>query len=238
MKKLKTLFVTMLIATLSFALITDDAYARGGGSRGGGGFRSSSRPSSRPASRPKSSPSKSSPSKSTEKKSWGGNKATKPTTGRTTAKPKMTAAQQKSLETAKKNGTAFKSKTAAQDAFKTKYASQYKSKYATKPATRPSHIPQTTKVGNTNVNVVYNQQYGGYGYMHPTLGTWMMYDVMTDMIMMNMLMNQHHYVVEQPVQHSTHVTVVRHRTSPFCVIASGFVVVLIIVGVVISVNKG
>jgi hypothetical protein len=56
----------------------------------------------------------------------------------------------------------------------------------------------TTTVGGSNVNVSYNSQYGGYGYMHPTLGTWMMYDMISDAAMMSTMMRNDGYYVGQP----------------------------------------
>jgi cytoskeletal protein RodZ len=178
MKKMHKVAMVLLVAVMFLFAGMSDLFARGG-SRGGGS-RSFSRPSSSRTSRPSSSRTST--------------RSTKPSSSkRTTTAPKRTAAQQKSYEKAKANGTAFKSKSAATSAFKQKNASKYTSTYKTQPATRPSHIPQTTKVGNSNVNVTYNVNQGGYGYMHPTLGTWMMYDAMTDAVMLSMLMKNNHY---------------------------------------------
>jgi len=198
MKKLKTVLMVGIVALMSVMFVSEDAFARGG--------RSSSRSSSSRSSSSRKSYSKPSANKPSARKSWSQKKKTVKPSSRKTAKKKMTPAQQKSLETAKKNGTAFKSKSAAQSAFKTKHASKYKSKYSTKPATRPSHIPQNTNVGGVNYNVTYNQGMGGYGYMN-TLGTFMMYDMMSDSIMRNRMMAQQHYIVQPPV--------IVHRTSSF-----------------------
>jgi hypothetical protein len=234
MKKIRTMLLMGMIALLSVAFVTEDAFARGG-SRGGGSRSSGSR--SRSTSRPKSSPSKQKTTqqkKTQQKKTWGSKSKT--TSSKATAKPKMTAAQQKSLEIAKKNGTSFKSKTAAQDAFKTKYASTYTSKYTAKPATRPAHIPQTTSVGGTNYNVSYNQSYGGYGYMGPS-GSWIMYDMMTDMAMMNMMMSQNNYVVHNPVNHRVHATHVNGHHRVLKIVIPALLITIIIVLIFVNVKK-
>ena len=44
-----------------------------------------------------------------------------------------------------------------------------------------------------NVNVTYNAGLGGYGYLHPTLGTWILYSAMTDAVMMSALMSRGGY---------------------------------------------
>lgn len=138
----------------------------------------------------------------------------------------MTAADKKLADKAKKQGTSFKDRKAATSNFKEKYSKQYTSKYATKPATRPSHIPQSTTVDGKTYNVTYNQQYGGYGYMGP-LGTWIMYDMFTDAIMMNMMMRQHGYY--HPGMNSG--TVV--HTGPdagvvLCIILGGLLLIFIV----------
>lgn len=206
--KILTMLVALAIVFASFG----DAFAR----RSGGGGRS------RSSSFKRSAPKKSAPkirkattqkakSKKAIAKKTKSQKAIKGTSKRSTAKPKRSPAQQKSFEQASKNGTVFKSKSAAQSAFKKKNAGKYGSKYATKPATRPSHVPQTTSVGGSNVNISFNASHGGYGYMHPTLGTFMMYNAMSDAIMMQSLMRRNHYIVDTP--HVAVAPVVIHRRS-------------------------
>jgi hypothetical protein len=190
-------------------LLPVDCFARPGGSSGGGrsGGFSSSRSSSFSSSRSSAPKPSATPSKS------GGFSTTKSPT--TTSSPTTTGFSSQSSSVAKpqskptpvdlkttkmvKVGNQTMSKDQAVADFKTKHASTYTSKFSSEPAKRPAHIPTTTTVGNTNVNVSYNSQYGGYGYMHPTLGTWMMYDVMSDMAMASMLMNNHGYVAHAPV---------------------------------------
>lgn len=90
-------------------------------------------------------------------------------------------------------GTTFQNRSQAETAFKQRNAGQFSSRYRSEPSSKPSHIPQTTRVGGRNVNVGYNTGLGGYGYLHPTLGTWMMYNAMTDVAMMSVLMNRGGY---------------------------------------------
>jgi len=90
-------------------------------------------------------------------------------------------------------GTTFQNRSQAETAFRQRNAGQYPSRYRSEPSSRPSHIPQSTRVNGRNVNVSYNAGLGGYGYMHPTMGTWMMYSAMSDMAMMSMLMNRGGY---------------------------------------------
>lgn len=225
MKKLKTLAVVALVSLMSLAVVTEDAFARGGRS---GGSRSYSRPAPRPAPRP--TVRKVTPVKATPAKSWGSKKAIAPKTGRATAKPKMSAAQTKSLETAKKNGTTFKSKDAATAAFKAKEAGKYPSKYPTQPAKRPEHIPSTTMVNGKSVNVTYNVERGCYGYgSGPGLGTFIAYNMMSDAIMRDRYMARSHYMV-QPVMVQQPVVV---RTGPsigtIIIITLGIVIVLAVI---------
>ena len=154
-----------------------DAGRRGGGSRSSAGR---SRPSR------SRTPSRSNTRSGSNRSSTASRKATKPNTRKATKADKALAAK------AKKNGTSFKSKKEATAAFKKKNATKYKSKYASKPATRPSHIPASTSVGGRNVNVTYNVNHGGYGYMGAG-GSWMMYNAMADAAMMGTLMRTQGY---------------------------------------------
>lgn len=122
-----------------------------------------------------------------------------------TSTPKVTKVESPRLKTyneAKAGGTLFSSKAEAQNAFKNKYAAQYTSKYASEPATKPAHIPQAVKdAGGVERPIVYNQGSGGYGYWSgggPNLGTFIIYDALSDMIMLNMLMNNHNYQYGPP----------------------------------------
>lgn len=200
MKKLRTLIVVAMVAAMSFMFVTENVEARGGSrSSSRSSFSSRSRPTSRPSvTRPASKPSK-----------------PRSSSTRSITAPKRTPAQQKSFETAKKNGTVFKSKSAAQSSFKTANATKYPSTYKTKPATRPDHIPQTTMVGGKSVNVTYNVERGCYGY---GMGSaFSPYNSMADLVMLNMLMQRNHYVVDSPIVHqSTRVVVRQQRASWVC----------------------
>jgi hypothetical protein len=171
-----------------------------------GGFRSSSRSSFRSSSSTKSGGwgSKATPTPSVSKPStsgaWGSKSATT-----SPAAPKS-AVDNAAYKAAKTSGKAFTTKDAAVADFKAKSAAKYTSTYKTEPTTRPSHIPTTTTVGGSNVNISYNSQYGGYGYMHPSLGTWMMYDMISDAAMMGVMMQRDgYYVGAQPavIHHSS-----------------------------------
>ncbi len=102
-------------------------------------------------------------------------------------------------DTARRSGTLYSTKAEAQSAFSSRYASQYGSTFQSEPATRPNWIPQSTLVGGQSVNVTYNPGLGGYAYLHPTLGTWMLYNAMSDAIMLDSLMNHHNYYYGAPV---------------------------------------
>lgn len=199
MKFLKSfLGILISLSVMSFYLgelpflgkVQDIAYAKGGGSRsssssrssgGGWGSKSSSKSSSKAS------------SSTAPKKSAGWSGSSRPDTK---ADTKVNASKDANLAArAKAQGTAFNSRTEAQKAFQNdpKVKQKYTSSYSTQPSSRPSHIPQTTKdtSGNT-YNVTYNQDRGGYGYMDG-MGTWMMYDALSDMAMMSMLMNDNNY---------------------------------------------
>lgn len=114
--------------------------------------------------------------KASKKGSWGSSKK------KAGKSKKATAADRKTYEKAKAQGTTFKTRKAAADNFKKKNAAKYASSYTSKPATRPGHIPQTTMVGGAQTTIIYNQTGGGYGYMN-SLGTFMLYNAMADVAM-------------------------------------------------------
>lgn len=189
------------------------------GSRSSGGFGSSSRSSSGSSSRsssgsfgsgwgsssskPKSSPAASSsskPSTSTIKSSfsWGSSSSSKSSVVKPANKT-ASSVDSKITSSTKSSGKSFSSKESAISSFKADNAKEtvkggkFTSRYDSPPSVRPSHIPATTTVANKNVNVTYNSQYGGYGYMHPTLGTWMMYDMLSDAAMISAMSHNHGY---------------------------------------------
>lgn len=122
------------------------------------------------------------------------NNTSKETVSKTKTKRKLSKADKKLAAKAKKSGKYHKDRKSARSDFKKKNAKKYTSTYKTKPATRPTHIPRTTMVGGVSYNIGYNAAYGGYGYMGVG-GRWMMYDMMTDIVMMDMMMNRSGYVV-------------------------------------------
>lgn len=195
------------------------AYSKGGGFSSGGrssSFSSGSRSSGFSSGGSKSSGWGSS-SKSTSSSGWGTssksssgwgtsksngsgsswwNGSSSKSSGFSSSKSKTTA-DSLSYQRAKDNGTAFTSKTAAVNNFKTKYADKYPSTFKTEPKTRPNYIPQSTNVGGKSYNVTYNNQYGGYGYMGPG-NSWVSYNPMMDALVLSSLMNSHNYYVGTP----------------------------------------
>jgi hypothetical protein len=185
----------------AFALTTavpDLAEAKGSRSRSSFGSSSRSKPSSSWGSKRKATPRKAVKPKASS--GWGSSSKKKATATTSSSKPKKTGLTSKDKsgrkgttyqaktksgkpisktdmaahKKAKEKGTAFKSKKAAMTDYKAKNKGKFPAKYDKKPATRPSHIPQTTMVGGRNTTVVFNQGYGGYGYM--MAGAWVMYD--------------------------------------------------------------
>jgi len=169
-------------------------------------------------------------STSKSKDVWG----TKTSTNKATTKSKTPVVKKttskKSVYTPKKS-TTFKTKSSAKADFKKKSASKYTSTYATKPTTRPSYIPNTYSTGGTSYNINYNSRYGGYGYMH--LGTWMMYDMMSDAIMMDTMMRNDGYAYDGMPGYTPRV---RRSTNIFDVVI-WLVVFGIIGGVVVLIIK-
>lgn len=196
-----------------------------------GGFRSSSRSSFRSSSSTKSGGwgSKATQTPSVSKPSTSGAWGSKSTPAAANTAPKS-AVDNAAYKAAKTSGKAFTTKDAAVADFKAKSAAKYTSTYKTEPATRPSHIPTTTTVGGSNVNVSYNSQYGGYGYMHPTLGTWMMYDMISDAAMMGVMMQRDGYYAggAQPA-------VVHHSSSGTTALSIVLAIVIIFVSITVAV---
>lgn len=196
----------------------------------GGGFRSSSSRSSSSSSSTRSSGwgSKSTPTPSASKPSTSGAWGSKSAPAAANTAPKS-AVDNAAYKAAKTSGKAFTTKSAAEADFKAKSAAKYTSTYKSEPTTRPSHIPTTTTVGGSNVNVSYNSQYGGYGYMHPSLGTWMMYDMISDAAMMGVMMQRDgYYVGAQP-------TVIHHSSSGTMALSIVLAIVIIFVSITVAV---
>ena len=174
---------------LTLLMVADDAFARRGGFSGGRSFSSRSFSSSRGFSSRRSV------------SSWGSTRQRTGTTTRqslsgsrgSTARANTRGVSQANYQRARANGTTFQSRQQAEQAFVSRNASQYPSRYASQPTSRPGHIPQTTRVDGRNVNVTYNAGLGGYGYLHPGLGTWVLYSAMADAAMLGVLMSRNHY---------------------------------------------
>jgi len=235
MKKFSKVALVLLVAVMFLFTGISDLMARGG-SRSSSSRSSSSRSSSR-SSRPTKSTSsrsaRSAPKKTTVK-------STKPKSSkRTVAKPKRSAAQQKSFEASKKNGTSKMTKAQSMNKFKSDKAMQkkYTSSYASKPVTRPSHVPTSTRGPNgTSYNVTYNQSHGGYGYTN-ALGAYIMYDMMSDSIMRNRMMSRSGYSYIGDT--SMNGTVVVHRSSGHALlwVLLGLGVLVVVIVVVSQVSK-
>ena len=220
--KIKNL-TTALIAATVLLIGVSSIEAKSYRSSGGGGKSSSF--SSRSYSSSKSKSTK--PSSSPTKKSYSGNKSSskKNDTSKRTFK---NAGDKQAYQKASKNGTAFKTKKEAQTAFKKNNAKKYPSTYKTEPSKRPEHIPQTTKGPDGNTyNVNYNMNQGGYGYTN-SLGTFIAFDAMTDLIVLNSLMSQNNYVVNS--QHVPHTTQVHHTSSGIGFIWGFVFILLLLVG--------
>lgn len=178
---------------LALAIFAGDVYSKGFSSGGrSGGFSSGGRSSF-------SSPKTSSSSKRSTSSSSTKSSSFKPASqNKGSSAPKYKSTTDKvAYEKAVKSGTAFKTRDEAVKDFSAKHGAKYTSTFPKEPVTRPSYIPQTTTVGGRSYNINYNPQYGGYGYMN-SLGTWMMFDALTDAATMTMLMNNHGYYTGSP----------------------------------------
>lgn len=231
----KKLGVFALIAVMSLSVI-GDGLAKGGGFRSSGSSRSfSSRPST-------SSPSKSWGSSSSKPtKSWGSSSSTKPV--RKVETPKSLA-DRKAYETAKSNGKAFTTKSAAVTDFKAKAKSDpklqasleksYPTKYATEPSTRPAHVPQSYN----GSPVIFNN--GGYGYNGPNgfnpLLTYMIVDSLSDAMLMSSMQNNGYRVGPPPVAQHTTVAAEDEGTVWGTIVKVFFTIVLIGIAVVVIIK--
>lgn len=105
---------------------------------------------------------------------------------------------------ATKSGKAFTTKESATADFKAKYGSQYTSSFKTEPASRPSYIPSRYRYNGRDVDIVYNPGMG-YGYWNgggPGLGTFLLYDAISDAanaaMISNAMANRGYYVGAVP----------------------------------------
>lgn len=186
---MKTLLKTLLIAALT--ICTLDAKSSGSS------FKSSSSSfKSSPSSTPKSSPSSAKYTGGTTSSSKPGSVAPQTST-RVGSKVEVSRYQE-----AVKSGKAFTTRESAVADFKTKNATSFTNKFTSEPTKRPDYIPSNYTSGGQSYNVVYNPTVGGYGYWNgggPGLGTWMVYDTLSDMAMMNTMMARQNYYVGTPV---------------------------------------
>ena len=167
-------------------LVADDAFARRMGGFSGGRSFSSLGSSRSFSSRSTRSAFGSSSRTSTTRSSLSGTRGV-------SSRSNTSGVSRSQYERSRAAGTTFQNRSQAESAFRQRNAGQFPSRYATQPSTRPSHIPQSTRVDGRNVNVTYNAGLGGYGYLHPTLGTWILYNAMTDAAMMSILMSRGGY---------------------------------------------
>jgi hypothetical protein len=192
-------------------LVTTAVPAEAFGQRGGSRSRSVSKPKSQPKKTTSSNKNKNwnKDSKKSDKATTGNNRNSGWGSKRGSTQPRMTKAEAKQKtaaekalhDRAKKNGTHFNDRKSATDAFKKNKGAEISQKYPTKfnsePSTRPDYIPRSTTVGGNTYNVTYNQSHGGYGYMD-ALGTFIVYDMLTDAAFMNTQMRQYGYAYGQP----------------------------------------
>ncbi len=179
--------VLLLVAvTLTLLLVADDLFARRGGFSMGRSFSSRGFSASRSVSRGSVWGSSRARTGTATRQSLSG---TRGATARTNTRGVSNAQYQR----ARANGTTYQTRQQAEQAFVSRNSSQYPSRYSSQPSSRPAHIPQTTRVDGRNVNVTYNSGLGGYGYLHPTLGTWVLYSAMADAAMLGVLMSNRGY---------------------------------------------
>ena len=192
----------MALALAAFALLGEGSiFARGGFS--GGGFKSA--PSFRSTSARSFSMPKLSTSRSTF--TWGSRRPKTGSEASGAASPRSfgsagTTSARSVYDTARSKGTLFASREEATSAFSRGLGSRYGSTFASEPSSRPSWIPDSTLVGGRSVNVVYSPLLGGYGYLDPVLGSWMLYDAMRDAAMMDRLMAGNGYYYGPPPVYS------------------------------------
>lgn len=202
----RSFVVYMLILTVVVALVAvAPALGRGGGGGGGGGHSSGGFSGGSHSSGGFSGSSggfSGSSSRSSGGFSPGGSTSgtggfSRPSSSTTGSPPRIGGASQALYDKAKVNGTAFTSRNDAVSSFRGKYGSQYTNKFASEPSARPDYIPGSTSVGGRNYTIIYNHGYGGYGYYGPS-GAWMMYDVMADAVMLDLLMSHRGYYYGPP----------------------------------------
>jgi hypothetical protein len=190
---MKTLFKTLLIAIISIYTLE----AKSSSSRS---FSSSSRSFSSSSSSTKNS---NNSAKYTGSSSKGWVSSNKPGSASPQSSTRVGSKVEVSrYQNAVKSGKAFTTRESAVADFKAKNANTFTNKFKTEPSKRPDYIPSNYTSGGKSYKIVYDRSSGGYGYWNgggPGLGTWMMYDALSDMAMMNTLMSRQNYYIGQPV---------------------------------------
>ena len=204
-RRVRKLRVIALIATSLLVIGADDAFARRYGGFSSRGF-SSGRSFSRSSGSLWGSSSRATRSTST----WGRTRSTGATAGTTTRRTTLSGSRsgvsasntrsisRNDYQRAQRNGTTYRSRGDAESAFRQRYSSQYPSQFSSRPGARPSHIPGSTTLNGRAANVQWVPSLGGYGYRHPTLGTWVLYSAMADAAMMGTLMAGRGYYYGAP----------------------------------------
>lgn len=196
MSKLKIRTAAAVCIGALMLVSVPQAFARSGFS--GGGFRSS--PSLRPSSGGRSLGWGSATRPNLRSQSSGLGDSSSFAARRSIAGGRSSVSSQRGLyESAASNGTLFQSRAAAAEAFRGKYAQNYTSSFASEPASRPSYIPSTAFVGGRTVNIVYSPTLGGYGYYHPSLGRWILYDALADSVLDQVMYDRGYYWGSAPV---------------------------------------
>jgi hypothetical protein len=178
MNPTRTRLLAAAFAAALFLAPASSAFARSGFR--GGGFRAPSLGSSRSFGAPRAFSGWGSATKPTLAPSPFKAPASTPRLGGISGGRASLSAQRALYDSARRNGSLFANKAEAGQAFKSRYAKDYASTFAAEPSVRPGYIPTSAFVGGRSVNIVYNPALGGYGYMHPSLGTWMLYDALAD----------------------------------------------------------
>ena len=96
-------------------------------------------------------------------------------------------------QAALKNGTVFPTRFHAVSTFRLRNSGRFPSRFGSEPTSRPVYIPETVRLDGRNVRIAYNGALGGYGYLHPHLNTWVLYDAMSDPVMLDVLMLNNSY---------------------------------------------
>jgi hypothetical protein len=188
MNRTRTRLIAAALAAALALVPVGSAFARGGFR--GGGFRSGS--SLRSLGSPRSFSGWGSATKPTLKASPSGSAST-PRLGGISGSRSGVSAQRGLYDSARRNGSLFSSKAEASQAFKSRYAKDYATTFAAEPSVRPSYIPASALVGGRNVDIAYNPALGGYGYLHPALGTWILFDALSDAATLDFAMSRHGY---------------------------------------------